>query len=400
MVKKEINVLKYNGYGDKMKVALVCSEKLPVPPIRGGAIQLYIEGIVPFLNKRHQVTVFSISDPELKDHEIINNVEYCRVPANNKNNYVALVSQELSLRQFDIVHVFNRPNSLRSFCNASPGSKFILSLHNEMFAPNKIGNEQAVFCLETVHQVVTVSDFIKTGVENNYPLAAGKVRTIYSGVNPDEFYPVWTEKARKIKEKIKGQFGIGNGKVVLVVTRFSEKKGVHLVISALEEVLKKYPQTVLLVVGSKWYGSNRVDDYVSHVYNLAKNMPEKHVVFTGFIPPRQVVEFFSAGDIFVCASQWQEPLARIHYEAMAAGLPIITTDRGGNAEVVEGYGNGIIIPEYNNSGDFAWAISFLLENPVTALAMGRRGRKLAEEKYNWGRVAGEILEIYDSIEHC
>lgn len=380
-----------------MKVALVCSEKLPVPPIRGGAIQLYIEGIIPYLNKRHQVTVFSISDSELEDHEIIDDVEYCRVSANSKKNYAVLVSQELSKRKFDIVHIFNRPNSFQFFYNASPGSKFILSLHNEMFAPKKIGNEQAVFCLETVHQIITVSDFIKKTVENNYPIAAGKVRTVYSGVNPDGFYPVWTEEARKIREKIKRQFGIGNGKIVLVVTRLSEKKGVHLVVAAMEEVLKEYPQSVLMVVGSKWYGSNRVDDYVSHVYNLAKNIPEKHVIFTGFIPPRQVVEFFSAGDIFVCASQWQEPLARIHYEAMAAGLPIITTDRGGNAEVIEGYGNGIIVPEYNNSGDFARAINSLLEDPSTALDMGRRGRKLAEEKYHWGRVAGEILESYDLI---
>ncbi|OPY56524.1 MAG: Spore coat protein SA [Pelotomaculum sp. PtaU1.Bin035] len=382
-----------------MKVALVCSEKLPVPPIRGGAIQLYIEGIVPYLKKRHQVTVFSINDPELEDHETVNDVEYCRVSANGKNNYVTLISRELSERQFDIVHIFNRPKSLSFFCKASPGSKFILSLHNEMFAPDKIGNEQAVMCLETVRQVITVSDFIKKTVENNYPLAAGKVRTVYSGVNPGEFYPVWTEEARKIREKIKSQFGIGNGKIVLVVTRFSKKKGVHLVISAMEEVLKKYPQSVLLVVGSKWYGSDRVDDYVSHVYNLAKNIPDKHVIFTGFIPPRQVVDFFSAGDIFVCASQWQEPLARIHYEAMAAGLPIVTTDRGGNAEVVEGYGNGIIVPEYNNSRDFAWAINYLLENPAIALAMGRQGRKLAEEKYCWDRVAREILHVYDSIEN-
>jgi len=394
-----VSNLKNNGYGDKMKIALVCSEKLPVPPIRGGAIQLYIEGIVPFLIKRHQVTVFSIKDAKLQEREIINGVEYFRVSAKSKNNYVELVSRELSARRFDVVHIFNRPKSLRFFYNASPGSKFILSLHNEMFAPNKIGKEQAVFCLETVHRVITVSNFIKKTVENNYPRAAGKVITVYSGVNPDEFYPIWTEEARKIKQQIKGQFGIGNGKLILVVTRFSEKKGVHLVISAMEEVLKKYPQTVLLVVGSKWYGSNRIDEYVSHVYNLAKNLPEKHVVFTGFIPPRQVVDFFSAGDIFVCASQWQEPLARIHYEAMAAGLPIITTDRGGNTEVIEGYGNGIIVPEYNNSSDFAWAINFLLENPATALAMGRRGRKLAEDKYNWGRLAREILEIYDSIEH-
>jgi len=152
--------------------------------IRGGAIQLYIDGIVPYLIKRHQVTVFSITDPELQEREIVSGVEYCRVSAKSKNHYVALVSRELSERKFDIVHIFNRPKSFRFFYNASPGSKFILSLHNEMFAPNKIGREQAVFCLETVHQVITVSNFLRKNLENIYPLAAGKIRTVYSGVNP------------------------------------------------------------------------------------------------------------------------------------------------------------------------------------------------------------------------
>jgi spore coat protein SA len=118
-----------------MKVALVCSEKLPVPPIQGGAIQLYIEGIVPFLSKKHQVTVFSIAHPNLKDQEVVNQVEYFRIPVSSKSKqkYVALVAEELTRRKFDLVHIFNRPKSFRTFYQASPESKFILSLHNEYF---------------------------------------------------------------------------------------------------------------------------------------------------------------------------------------------------------------------------------------------------------------------------
>jgi spore coat protein SA len=382
-----------------MKVALVCSEKLPVPPIQGGAIQLYIEGIVPFLSKKHQVTVFSIAHPNLKDQEVVNQVEYFRIPVSSKSKqkYVALVAEELTRRKFDLVHIFNRPKSFRTFYQASPESKFILSLHNEMFAANKITQEEACFCLETVDQVITVSNFIKNTVEIKYPVAVGKVRTIYSGVNPADFYPVWTEEAREIRDRIKRQFGIGNGKVVLLVTRFSKKKGVHLVIEAMQEVLRRHPQTILLVVGSKWYGSNKVDEYVAYVHRLAQELPENQVIFTGFIPPKQVVEFYACGDVFVCASQWQEPLARIHYEGMAAGLPIITTARGGNPEVIEGYGNGMVIKDYKNGQEFAAAINYLLENSETALAMGHRGRKLAEEKYHWGRVAQEIMEVYDML---
>ena len=58
------------------------------------------------------------------------------------------------------------------------------------------------------------------------------------------------------------------------------------------------------------------------------------------------------GDLFVCSSQWNEPLARVHYEAMAAGIPIITTNRGGNAEVMNQGKNGIIIDDYDQPKAF------------------------------------------------
>ena len=79
-------------------------------------------------------------------------------------------------------------------------------------------------------------------------------------------------------------------------------------------------------------------------------------IFTCFIPPADIPAYYSIGDLFVCASQWSEPLARVHYEAMAAGLPIITTNRGGNAEVIAGYGNGIVIDEYDSSDVMAQQI--------------------------------------------
>ena len=42
-----------------MKIALICTEKLPVPPVAGGAVQLYISEILPYISKEHDITVFS-----------------------------------------------------------------------------------------------------------------------------------------------------------------------------------------------------------------------------------------------------------------------------------------------------------------------------------------------------
>ena len=95
-------------------------------------------------------------------------------------------------------------------------------------------------------------------------------------------------------------------KVILHVTRLSPKKGTHIVISAMKKVIKNHPDAVLVVVGSKWYGKNEEDEYGIYCKNLCNDISD-NVVFTGFIPPSEIPQYYNLGDIFVCASQWEEP---------------------------------------------------------------------------------------------
>ena len=78
---------------------------------------------------------------------------------------------------------------------------------------------------------------------------------------------------------------------------------------------------------------------------------------------------------------------------MATGLSTITTNRGGNPEVIIPGKNGIVITDYENSGAFADRIDYLLSRPNKREEMGRRGRELAELHYGWSRVAWDILSV-------
>ena len=118
-------------------------------------------------------------------------------------------------------------------------------------------------------------------------------------------------------------------------------------VRALPALSKKFNNLALVIVGSKWFSQNDITDYIAYVQALARKLPVP-VVATGFVSPSEIQNWFAAADLFVCTSIWQEPLARVHYEAMAAGLPIVTTARGGNAEVILLDENGLIVenPEY------------------------------------------------------
>lgn len=373
-----------------MKIALICTEKLPVPPIAGGAVQLYIDGIVPFLSKQHDITVFSVQHPDLPNEEERGNVHYIRVPGKTDTIYLNGVNDRLD-SAYDLVHVFNRPRFLLSFAEHFPDLRFSLSLHNEMLDAKKISDNAAALCIEKSEFINTVSKYIADTVHKRLPNAAPKLHVVYSGVDTQIYTPPWTTEGMQAKLEMKRKFGIEDCKVVLFVGRLSVKKGVHVLLKAMKKVMESHKKVALVIVGSKWYGKNESDDYTASLHELSKTLTCP-VIFTGFIPPSEIPGYFSVGDVFVCASQWNEPLARIHYEAMAAGLPIITTDRGGNSEVIEGYGNGIVIGDYRNPDIMAGHISFLLNNPDKALEMGMKGRKLAEEKYNWKRVAAQAIQ--------
>ncbi len=200
-----------------MKIALICTEKLPVPPILGGAIQIYIEGILPELSKHHEITVFCIKHESLPDEEEINGVKYIRVAGSNKAEYVRNLELKLD-DSYDLIHVFNRPRWVVRLSKRLPRTKFSLSLHNEMLHKEKIPREMGLACIRRVEFITTVSEFIADGVLKLFPEAEGKIYTVYSGVDVDRFKPVMSEDGMLNKEILKKELGIEDKFVRVFVT--------------------------------------------------------------------------------------------------------------------------------------------------------------------------------------
>ncbi|MCX7708237.1 MAG: glycosyltransferase family 4 protein [Clostridia bacterium] len=387
-----------------MKIALICTEKLPVPPVAGGAIQLYIDGILPYLSKKHDITVFCVQHPDLPNEEVKDNVKFIRVPVPNRASYIANVKARLTA-DFDKIVIFNRPLWVLPLSKDLPNVRFGLSLHNEMMLPEKIPELQGAQCIERVDVINTVSSFIANGVAARFPQAESKLNVLYSGVDINKYTPVWTPEGLQHKRQLKEKFGIPNHRVVLFVGRLSVKKGVDILIKAMQRVMENHDDVALAVIGSKWFGKNDPNEYTVALQNLAANL-KGPVIFTGFLPPARIPPYYNLGDIFVCSSQWNEPLARVHYEAMAAGLPIITTNRGGNAEILVKGKNGLLLEDIDGTRNcsspeyMAENIEFLLNNPQKALQMGKKGRKFAEEKYAWERVAMDFHNsLYKNSDH-
>ena len=161
-----------------------------------------------------------------------------------------------------------------------------------------------------------------------------RVRVVGNGIDSDKFCSVDKAEARQI-------FGIPmRAKVMVSVGALVERKGFHRVIEILPELLKSEPDLHYLVVG----GASPEGDWRAQLEQQTRRLNlDKQVHFLGAMPSTELKWPLSASDVFVLATS-NEGWANVFLEAMACGLPVVTTDVGGNSEVVCRSELGTVVP--------------------------------------------------------
>jgi glycosyltransferase involved in cell wall biosynthesis len=161
-----------------------------------------------------------------------------------------------------------------------------------------------------------------------------KIRVIGNCIYIEKFHPVEKKQAREV-------LGIQNTtKVLSTVGALVERKGFHRVIEILSTLVNNHPDILYLIVG----GASAEGDWTERLKQQVETLDlSSYVRFLGPKPPTELPSILSASDLFVLPTS-NEGWANVLLEAMACGLPIVTTDVGGNAEVVCRSELGIIVP--------------------------------------------------------
>lgn len=202
------------------------------------------------------------------------------------------------------------------------------------------------------------------------------------GVDTREFFPR-TERSPQ---------GSNRAPLILFVGRLHQEKGVFVLLDAFARVHAKISNTRLLFVGD---GPARAD-----LESRARGMKDA-VQFAGVVKHREIPEIFRNADIFCAPSlttpKWAEQVGMSALQAMASGLPIVSTQSGAIPEYIPDGLAGILVEE-NNSRALANALIDLISNPERARDMGARGCDYARTHYDARSniVRGEQLVM----EHC
>jgi glycosyltransferase involved in cell wall biosynthesis len=183
--------------------------------------------------------------------------------------------------------------------------------------------------------------------------------------------------------------------VVLYVARFQDFKNHRLLVDAFFKVAAQVPRSRLVLAGSGPL-RRRIEQQVLEL-GLAGR-----VIFLGEVPFAQLPDIYAAADVKAISSDF-ESFCFAALEAMAAGLPLVTTDCGwvpaliGRTGSVTGRVPGGIVVPLRDAGALSEALAALARDPALRAEMGVWNRQRAMEQYGWDASAHKLMDIYKNV---
>lgn len=380
-----------------MKIAVLTSGILPIPAVLGGAVENLIDFYLEYneIHHLHDITIYSVSHPKTNNHPArtskVNHYHYIDVNSlwakikrklyfymhgEEYHHYFIEYFLEQSIKHirkqnYDCIILENRPSytlKLRAITDA----KFVYHLHNEKLTP-KEPSYQDIYNAASL--IICVSDFITKSVKA-INTNDTKCITVYNGIDLNAFSTKSSHITRQDVELKDQDF------VLIYSGRINPEKGIKELTQAMNK-LADYPQIKLLVIGSSFFGNaTEDDDFAKELRDSTSRIQDK-IFFTGFIPYKEVPSYLKLADLAIVPSMWDEAFGLTVLEAMAAGIPLITTRSGGIPEICEDV--ACIINRENIVENLTEAIVNLYNHPEIRTNMSElsisRAQQFSKEKY-------------------
>jgi len=239
--------------------------------------------------------------------------------------------------------------------------------------------EKRIFEKGECKKIIAISEMVKRNILKHYRLPEDRVKVVYNGVQLDRFDP---SNKKYFYDEVRQQLRISDQEVmILFVGSGFERKGLEYLIKSIQYVKEKNWRLVLVGKGN----------WGKYLKFTTKKKQEK---ITCLEPIDEIEKLYAAADFFILPSIY-EPFGNANLEALASGLPIITSQNTGASEIITPKKEGIILEDPSNSKSIAEAIDYLMD-PKNREPMVSAARSLAE-KFTQQRNASEMLKIYQEL---
>jgi glycosyltransferase involved in cell wall biosynthesis len=232
-------------------------------------------------------------------------------------------------------------------------------------------------------RVVGVGEAVRRALIDNEGIPASRVKVIYNGVDLAPYRDPLQDRA-SIRQRVREEFGIPESAILLAqVARLDDLKDHATALRAMARIVAAVPQAMLLIVGD---GPER-----TKIERLVGDLGLGHCV--RLVGTRgDVPDILLAADLFLLSSK-SEGIPLTVIEAMAAGLPVVSTDVGGVGEIVVAGETGLLVPAGDDAALAAAAIE-LLPDAARRARLGEQGYRRAMDKFDEVRMHHDYRELY------
>lgn len=220
-----------------------------------------------------------------------------------------------------------------------------------------------------------------------------KIRIVSPGVDLEKFYPLPANDARQ-------QLGFDPEKcLILFVGRIERLKGIDHLIHAVGLLRDSAPQLVnnlqVLIVGGDTHDRTDPTTEMGRLSEISSALNlNQSVKFLGARGQENLQQYYCAADVVIMPSHY-ESFGMVALEAMACGTPVIASEVGGLAYLVNDGVNGFHVPD-RDPAELAKKIQLLFEVPALRQELSENAAEYAKQ-YSWRSIAGKIVAVYDEL---
>lgn len=389
------------------KIAFISSGYLPLPPVKGGAVETLIDILLNSsrIQSKYQIDVYSIFDKEaIEETSNQNNINYIYIKSSfimqkalryiiNKytrkyigNDYIANLIKEnkKKLLNYDYVIVENKPEFgliLRKYVKG----KLILHSHNDFL--NK-DTKHAKAITKSYDQIYALSKYICNRIcEIDEQEGKKKVKLLYNGVDTKKFENPPMKEIQEIKKKLK----LSQDDIVILFTgRLVEEKGIKELIQAFNKL--NNDKLKLIITGDINPRNYKLKMFVHELKKISNK--NKNIIFTGYINYHKIPLYYNIADVGVIPSIWEEPFALTVIEHLAAGHPVIVSNSGAMPELV----NNNVAIVVNKSFNFVNNLSEALLKVKSNTTNNKRLCILQAKKFDKSNYINRFIELLSEEE--
>jgi len=373
------------------------------PPVIGG-VETHLTIILPaFVSMGHKASLLTCSFEGYPGEDNYNGVKITRAPIMDLN---WLYKRGLDGIQSEVEKVFNKfvdrnkPDILHAHnmhyfsadhakvlenISVKKGIPLFLTAHN---AWDDVQFLELTTTIKWSH-IIAVSHFISKELIG-IGCAHSRVTTVHHGVDEDMFHPnANTSKILKKYPQLKGKRSIFHP------ARMGLAKGCDVSIKAMRTVIKKYPDCMLILAGTKniidWGETQQKD--IAYMVQLIDKFKLRDNVLIDSYDLVDMPALYNVSQVCVYPSSSFEPFGLTMLEAMACRRPMIVTKMGGMPEIIFDAVNGFVIP-VKDSQELASRIIQLMADKDLSEQLGTTGRSMIEKNYTKLAVAQATLDLY------